>query len=43
VSEGAAETGSAAGQVLSAADELARQGTTLREEVNRFLAELRAA
>ncbi|MDD3650116.1 methyl-accepting chemotaxis protein [Immundisolibacter sp.] len=43
VSEGAAETGSAAGQVLSAADELARQGVLLREEVNRFLADLRAA
>lgn len=43
VSAAAAETGAAAGQVLGAADELARQGTTLRDEVNRFIAELRAA
>ncbi|MGK2940778.1 MAG: methyl-accepting chemotaxis protein, partial [Immundisolibacter sp.] len=43
VSSAAAETGAAAGQLLGSADELARQGTTLRDEVNRFLGELRAA
>ncbi|MFZ5931292.1 MAG: hypothetical protein ACOY15_08765 [Pseudomonadota bacterium] len=37
------ETGAAASQVLSSAGELARQGETLREEVNDFLNKIRAA
>ncbi|WP_448203876.1 methyl-accepting chemotaxis protein [Azospirillum sp. sgz302134] len=43
VSQGAGETGAAASQVLSAADQLGRHAETLRGEVNRFLAEIRAA
>jgi methyl-accepting chemotaxis protein len=43
VSETAAETGSASGQVLGAAGELARQSETLRAQVDRFLTTIRAA
>ncbi|MFE1598822.1 methyl-accepting chemotaxis protein [Methylobacterium sp. ID0610] len=39
----AGETGSAAGQVLSAAAELATQSLTVKQEVDRFLAEIQAA
>ncbi|HZS83441.1 MAG TPA: HAMP domain-containing methyl-accepting chemotaxis protein [Stellaceae bacterium] len=43
VTKAAAETGESAGQVLAAAGELARQSETLGSEVDRFLAEIRAA
>jgi methyl-accepting chemotaxis protein len=43
VSEAAGETGHAADQVLSAAREMAQQTDSLRLEVNRFLAEVKAA
>jgi methyl-accepting chemotaxis protein len=43
VTAAAEETGQAAGQVLSATDELARQTASLRDEVERFLVEVRAA
>ncbi|MBI3706858.1 MAG: HAMP domain-containing protein [Proteobacteria bacterium] len=43
VTQVASETGTAAGQVLGAADKLANEGETLRTEVNRFLATIRAA
>lgn len=43
VSRAAGETGSAADQVQAAATELAQQGEKLRGEVDRFLANIRAA
>ncbi|WP_211109893.1 methyl-accepting chemotaxis protein [Azospirillum oleiclasticum] len=43
VSQAAVQTGSAATQVLSAAGELSRQSDTLKGEVERFLAGIRAA
>ena len=43
VNQAASETGSAANQVLQAAGELSEQSETLRGEVDKFLAEVRAA
>ncbi len=43
VTEAAAETGSAANQVLGAAGEMAQQSTTLRDQVDNFLTQIRAA
>ena len=43
VSKAAGETGSAAGQVLGASQEMSRQAEGLRGDVERFLAEIRAA
>ncbi len=43
VNEAAGETGRSAGNMLSAVDELTRQSETLRSEVDKFLAEVRAA
>ncbi len=43
VTEGAGETGKAAGQVLEASNELSRQSEGLREAVEKFLADIRAA
>ncbi len=43
VNRAAGETGAAATQVLSSADQLGRQSETLRAEVNRFLEKIRAA
>jgi methyl-accepting chemotaxis protein len=43
VNRAANETGAAAGQVLSSSVELGRQAETLRSEVDRFLAQIRAA
>ncbi|WP_414475214.1 methyl-accepting chemotaxis protein [Microvirga sp. M2] len=43
VRQGAGETGSAASRVLSAAQELARQSTSLGQEVSSFLAGVKAA
>jgi methyl-accepting chemotaxis protein len=43
VNQAASETGQAAGEVLAAADELAKQGEVLRQQVNDFLATVRAA
>ncbi|HVJ42271.1 MAG TPA: methyl-accepting chemotaxis protein [Dongiaceae bacterium] len=43
VTEAATETGHAAGDVLGAAGELARNGDVLRNEVENFLREIRAA
>ena len=43
VSEGAEETGKAANQVLEAAGQLSRQSEGLREAVDMFLADIRAA
>ena len=43
VREGAAETGAAAEQSLGAAKELGQQANLLREEVRRFIAQIRAA
>jgi methyl-accepting chemotaxis protein len=43
VDKAAIETGSAASQVLAAATDFARLGDTLRGEVDRFLATVRAA
>jgi methyl-accepting chemotaxis protein len=43
VNRAAGETGAAAQQVLSAASELGRQAELLKAEVDRFLAEIRAA
>ena len=43
VTGAAHEAGQAARQVLSAADEMARQAQSLRAEVERFLAEVKAA
>ncbi len=42
VTEAATETGSAAGQVLEASGELSQQSERLREEVNSFIAKVRA-
>ena len=43
VSQAASETGAAAGQVLNASQEMARQAEGLRSEVDKFLADVRAA
>jgi methyl-accepting chemotaxis protein len=43
VTQAATETGAAAQQVLSSADELSKQSETLRGEVNGFLAKVRSA
>lgn len=43
VTEAASQTGSAAGQVLSAARELSQQSELLREQVEKFLADIRTA
>jgi methyl-accepting chemotaxis protein len=43
VNEAAQETGTAAGQVLTAADDLSRQADKLRTNVNGFLGKIRAA
>ncbi len=43
VTQAAAETGSAANQVLGTAEEMAQQSTTLREQVETFLTQIRAA
>ena len=43
VNEAAQETGTAAAQVLTAADDLSRQSDTLRSNVNGFLNKIRAA
>jgi methyl-accepting chemotaxis protein len=43
VNRAATETGTASGQVLSSAQALSREGEMLREEVDRFLATVRAA
>jgi methyl-accepting chemotaxis protein len=43
VTQAAGETGQVASQVLEAAKELARQSTTLRSEVDTFLADIKAA
>jgi len=43
VSQGTNDTGTVAGEVLSAARELTQQSTGLRQEVEKFLAEIRAA
>ena len=43
VREAATSSGAAAAQVLSSADNLSRQAESLREQVDRFLAEVRAA
>lgn len=43
VSDAANNTGSASHQVLSAADELSRQSTTLRHEFDEFIREVKAA
>jgi methyl-accepting chemotaxis protein len=43
VNEAAAETGAAAGQVLTAADGLSRQADKLRADVNGFLGKIRTA
>ena len=43
VNEAASETGAAASQVLSAAEELARQGDALRSRISDFVEEVRAA
>ena len=43
VNRAAGETGTASGQVLGASKEMARQAENLRGEVERFLAEVRAA
>ena len=43
VPRAAGDTGSAAGQVLSASQEMARQAEVLRGEVLRFLGDVRAA
>jgi len=43
VNEAAGQTGSAAGHVLVSAEELGRQATALRGDVDRFLANIRAA
>ena len=43
VNQAATETGETAKQVLSAADDLARQGSALREQVDNFLQSVRAA
>jgi methyl-accepting chemotaxis protein len=43
VNQAAAETGTAAGHVLTSAGELGRQAETLRDDVDKFLASIRAA
>jgi methyl-accepting chemotaxis protein len=43
VNHAAGETGTAAGKVLSSADELGNQAKTLRDEIDAFLAHIRAA
>ena len=43
VNDGAAETGSAASQVLSSADALSTQADELQREVQQFLESVRAA
>ena len=43
VNQAAAETGTAAGQVLTSAEELGKQAETLRADVDKFLANVRAA
>ncbi len=43
VTQAAVETGSAANQVLGTAEEMAQQSTTLREQVESFLTQIRAA
>jgi methyl-accepting chemotaxis protein len=43
VNHAAAETGTAAGQVLTSAEELGNQAETLRADVDKFLANIRAA
>jgi methyl-accepting chemotaxis protein len=43
VNQAATETGAAASQVLQSAGELSKQGELLRAEVDKFLAEVRAA
>ncbi len=43
VNRGAQETGSAASQVLEATNDLSKQATSLREEVDKFLTSVRAA
>ena len=43
VTQAAKETGGAAGQVLEAAGDLSKQSAVLRQEVDRFLADIRAA
>jgi methyl-accepting chemotaxis protein len=43
VNRGAAETGSASGEVLESARTLSAESTRLREELNRFMANIRAA
>jgi methyl-accepting chemotaxis protein len=43
VNEAAQESGRSASEVLNASGELAKQGETLGEEVNKFLEAVRAA
>jgi methyl-accepting chemotaxis protein len=43
VNQAADKTGSAAGKVLSSAEQLSGQAATLRADVDRFLANIRAA
>jgi methyl-accepting chemotaxis protein len=43
VTQAANETQKSSGQMLSAANELAQQGDVLRNEVDKFLQEVRAA
>lgn len=43
VTQAAGETGAAASQVLSSAQELSGQAETLRDEVDKFLGQIRAA
>jgi methyl-accepting chemotaxis protein len=43
VNQAAVDTGTAAAQVLEAADALGSQAETLRSEIDRFLANIRAA
>jgi hypothetical protein len=43
VNRGAAETGSASSNVLDAARSLSSESTRLREELDRFMANIRAA
>ena len=43
VSQGAEQTGAAAGEVLSAAQEMSQQSGTLKQEVEKFLNQVRAA
>ena len=43
MTQAASDTGAASSQVLSSAEQLAKQGDTLRSEVSQFLANIRAA